>query len=468
MVEPKQAVAKMKCPRNESRSLKKPGGWLTKEEKKAMIPRKPGSDTEHDFGGDDRDPNNTGNLVDWEGNWLPAPVEWEGRIGFRRINYYESIADWVDVANMFALHKQNPTAPKKILDVTAEEFMRDQNNLEFAPRAWIPDVVDAQTLQTYWRNLQQSDLKVLDEEDSKLPPFWLLYCSNESDFQISLHVPDAFLDPKDEEKEKGMYLKGKSYGRTALEIIKDNERQKSKTEKEKKLAEREAKRARREARREPQILPPPNPNRPKVNIYLRPAEYSDVHQIISIYNWQIEQTCHVSDLVPWTVQEMQSFLNKIDDNRLPVVVAIQKSSNKPVDNRDVPSLPYSREKILGFAFAQDNDHRKSMFRFAVNVEVYVHNEYTGKGVGKSLLDRMMFLLDPEYRSRDAVEWVVSSDRDIALQYAGGRRVVQHAYAWVQFESSDKARIVWISRWLEQFGFVKKAELDDSGFKNGKL
>ena len=30
-------------------------------------------------------------ITDWEGNWLPAPVEWEGRGGFSGRNFYNCI-----------------------------------------------------------------------------------------------------------------------------------------------------------------------------------------------------------------------------------------------------------------------------------------------------------------------------------------------------------------------------------------
>jgi L-amino acid N-acyltransferase YncA len=446
---------------------KQPSGWLTKEEKKAIQPREiDGEPKQVDWEEDNWDSNNVQNLVDWEGNWLPAPVEWEGRRAFKRHNYFESIADWVDEVNFTIVHmpaeKNRFTyVPKKIMAMG--ELFTSANRV-IAPREWIPTEVDNQTLQTYWRNLQASNLQLVDVEDAGAIPFWHLYHGNDSDFQVPLEVPDAELDPGDEEEHKGMYRKGKSSENTSNEHIKKQERLAKMAEQEKKAALRNERRRIKELRQMPLILPPPDPNRPKVNMYLRPATLDDAFQMVELYNWYVENTSHVSEMVPLSVQSMQSRLECIERNALPSILAILKSNENRVRGSR-PALHTTNEHIVGFAYANDYESRESSRRFCAEIEVYIHQEYLGKGVGKSLLDRMMWMLDPQYKSQDLVEWRVDPD-NIAWSVAGGRRIINTLFANATFDSDDKSRLIWISRWLEQFGFVKKAELDDCGIKLG--
>ncbi|KAF2431587.1 hypothetical protein EJ08DRAFT_733254 [Tothia fuscella] len=457
------AIVPFKSEQSTHRQSKQPSGWLTKEEKQAMRPRDPESDTEHEGWGrddDDWDCNNIQNLVDWEGNWLPAPVEWEGRRGFKRENYYGSIAEWTDRNDKFVIHSRN-NEPKRIFDLTASNLTADN---EIAPRDWIPIEVDNQTLQTYWRSLHTSELQFVDEEDAGAIPYWQRYCGNDSDLQIPLEVPEAVLDPADEIDNPGMYRKGKDDANTALERIKENERRSKMSESQKKIASKNERRRLRELRDVPEILPPPNPNSPKINIYLRPATPGDLRQMLEIYNWYAENTTHVPEMVPLKDTDMLVRLNNVEARSLPAIVAVTKSNTKlPKGTR--PTLQTTQEKIVGFSYADDHEDRRSLHRYCAELEIYVHHEYLHKGVGKSLLDRMIWLLDPQYKSRDLVEWRVNPD-DVAWNYAGSRRVINTVFAFPIYNSDDKVRITWMSRWLEQFGFAKKCELEQCGIKMG--
>jgi L-amino acid N-acyltransferase YncA len=453
------------------RPPKSPGGWLTEAERKSMRPQEvlPCVDTEHgdvDLDEEDNwDSNNVKNLVDWDGNWLPAPVEWEGRANYKRTNFYANVLEWAKVTNMFYLCQHNPEDPKVVVDITDERY---SNSLEFVPRAWVPDIIDNQTLQTYWHDLQQSDFKAIDDGDLKDPPFWHRFSGNDSSFQVRHVVPDAFLDPTDEQVEEGMYQKGKSEGCTALELIKEHKRKANMGSKQRMKAGKLERLARKKAAMEPVILPPPNPNRPKVNIFLRPFKAFDIVQMTDIYNHFVTNTCHVSDRIRRTASQMRSYIDYSTGNSLPAIVAVEKTSNNKRHDHCVTDLQATQEKIIGFASAEDWENMHSMYRYAVEVEVHVHADYLGKGVGKSLLDRMMFLLDPSYTSRDAVEWRLEENDPLTLRYAGGARVIGTVFALVDFASGDRSRTIWINRWLEQFGFTKKCELDNSGYKLGKM
>ena len=57
-------------------------------------------------------------LTDWEGNWLPAPVKWEGCGGFLGCNFYNCIEAWMN-----KLEKVN----KENMDISNPAFVVETN-----------------------------------------------------------------------------------------------------------------------------------------------------------------------------------------------------------------------------------------------------------------------------------------------------------------------------------------------------
>ena len=90
---------------------------------------------------------------------------------------------------------------------------------------------------------------------------------------------------------------------------------------------------------------------------------------------------------------------------LPFIVAIK--GNVPVippqghcGKSSKPLLPQF-ETIVGFGFAQTYGYgmggrRDGRSRVTAELQFYVHHEYTRKGVGRSLLDRLTQTLSPSY------------------------------------------------------------------------
>jgi L-amino acid N-acyltransferase YncA len=441
---------------------------LTKEEQKKMKAKPMSSDTEHDGWGqgngywNDWDYNLPEmNLRQWDGDWLPAPVEWEGRRGYKVENFAETVAKWIDRTNAYNLHMHNCEKPKVVLcddDIKSELFLKFEKNAEFVPRCWIPEKVEGTALQEFWQGLLQSNLEPIDEDDLQCGPFWQRYLGNENDFQMSLEVPNAHLNAGDEDPE--MYAKGKN--ETAADNIERKAREATMSQKKKEALKRAQKKALQKEARKPKIAPPPNPHRPSVNIYLRPASPMDLDQILLTYNHYAERTCYSAAMTPMTRAELTDKMLDIERAHLQMIVAIQKVS-QPAGNRT--TIQSTQEKLVGFAFADEHEGRDALFRYAADLEMYVHPDYVGKGVGKSLLDRMMFLLDPAYSSREAVEWRAPSDA-IELNTRGGKRILTTVRINVLYPNDDPIRLVWFERWLAQFKFEKRGHFE-GGIKNGK-
>jgi L-amino acid N-acyltransferase YncA len=439
------------------------GGWPTKEEMKEMRAGGRAYDNgiihEDAFEGGNHNnglptDNNAPELClrQWDGDWLPPPVDWQARNPYKRPDRFAAdIATWVDRTNAHYLTIHNGTS-KLVINVDAEPF---KNNAENVPRSWIPESLEKMPLQSFWHRLRQSSLQPIDEEDMDFAPYWLRYITtnpvikDSNDFQEPLPVPNAHLDPGNGDVE--MYRKGKS--QTQKDLIYQHNRKVRLLEKRKDGARRKHIKALRKEAQQPVIAPPPNPHKPVANIYLRPASHRDFLQMIQIYN-HYAGTHYSYAMTPMTLEEMAAKKRDIDRAEMIMIVAIQKTKqNLP---RGHPTyLESNQEKVVGFAFTDEHEGRNALFRYAADLECYVHPETLGKGIGKSLVDRMLWLSNPYYRARDAVEWRPMSEEHHLIT-PGGKRILDSVRVQVFYpaEKEGETRLVWIQRWLEQFNFKK--------------
>ena len=92
--------------------------------------------------------------------------------------------------------------------------------------------------------------------------------------------------------------------------------------------------------------------------------------------------------------------------------------------------------------------------------MFVKPGSTQLGVGRSLMDKLVLVLDPHYNERGGYEF----DGD-AIQYgAGGRRVVGSIVVNIPYNTADTKRPEWVQKWLSQWEFQKAGELSEVGHK----
>jgi phosphinothricin acetyltransferase len=148
---------------------------------------------------------------------------------------------------------------------------------------------------------------------------------------------------------------------------------------------------------------------------IRPVKAADAKAITSIYNYYIKETAITFEEIPLSIGEMEK--------RIADISAV------------FPYLVWEEEgEVTGYAYIHKY-HERSAYRFTLEDSIYLKNGREGKGTGKVLFAA---LLDAAKKHGAHVIMsliTVPNDRSVALH--------------------------------EKFGFVKKGQFDEVGFKLGK-
>ena len=425
----------------------------------------------------DSDPNAASHLLDWKGDWLPPP-DWENRGRYTDHDEIKKWATWVDTTEHTLQDDMNInvsyygseiTVTRNAVNIDHESYTT--GSCEVVPRYWIPKLMEAQSLQQFWasfvRNSAPLSFEETEEDPSSLPqwtPFWLRFVKDGLPFNEPLPVPEYSMDEADEYHRAYETDRGSMHKKPARQQVPSEDR-----------------RARRKRRSKANVTPtgfysdavhlmpqideiPTCIQKLKVNCYLRVAKPCDDKQIANIYNHYVSNTVYAPEKNPRTVDEITKRRDEAHNNHFKCVVAVEKANRwRDVAGRDYrPSLSPAEEKIIGFAMAGDFTVSNSMYRYTSEMEVFVHQQYRNKGVGSTLLDRMIFLLDPDHKIRSEVEWL---ETDVELVNPGATRWVKSITMSVPFAfEKENERMQWIEKWLNKFGFEAKGEWDRVGIK----
>ena len=205
---------------------------------------------------------------------------------------------------------------------------------------------------------------------------------------------------------------------------------------------------------------PPNPHKPKANIYIRPAEDRDMAQITTIYNWYIQNRVVASERNALNVAQWRARWNGVKDERYAFLVAVQMHG-KDIDRVRRPN----DEVVVGFAYAEDMSDRDNSYRLSCELQFWVDQNHKGTGIGKTLVDRMLEALDPEYAGRHGTPFVGGEDK--IYYQSGGRRIIRKVLILIPYPADDEYDLKWMRKWLIRFGFYYICTLPVIGYKLGR-
>jgi len=371
-------------------------------------------------------PDNSYQLADWQGQWAPVPVQWGNRPHYVDHAIRTRIAEWQTLSE------------SEVHSVQLTESL-DRVAGDIAPRAWALETIDEHPAAIWWAR----HLKSPDFESGAL--WWTTYAAKDSDCLPPIVVPESRVDRTDNNPLK----LGQTSAQSSLSFSNSIYKRMHKARECSKVVVKEV----------VEEMPPPHPYAPQISIYLRPAGPYDIAQIAEIYNYYIEKTVFSPELTRLSVSEVRSRWTDVNDARLPFLVAVDKSSKGNKKNRPRNGQPQD-EHIVGFAYADDYNDIRGMYRYTVEVEVFTKPEYLRKGVGRCLMDKIMSTLDLAYLERGGYDFVV----DGPGYGAGGKRVIGSIIANIPHGSKDLSRIKWLRNWLGQWEFEQCAHFNEVGHK----
>lgn len=344
-----------------------------------------------------------GQLRGWDGNWAPAPVEWDLRdmFDYRKPQHQDSIKNFI--IDRYKAFKKGLCPALKIDD----EHFTSGASLAIG-------------LTHFGKPIDPNQHHHLTAQD----PFTL----------NKLHQTAA--------RSTEYYVR--HYDR--LFGSQQKKRPQKPTEAEKKAMQ--------EAYDEMMRDIPPNKFKPVANIYIRPARVVDLPQIRNIHNHWTRVSVVTAERVELTDREWRTRYDDCAAERYPFIVAVLRRGR----------TAQRTEKIVGFAYAEDFGGEQSMWRHTCELQLFVDPYHLRQGIGKNLMDFILRGLNPLYVYHDVVEFIYSQD-ELNRYDMGGARVLSNIIISFPYVATEEEQSKWIWDWLTRvFEFQLQGILKGIGRK----
>lgn len=434
-------------------------------------------------------------LLNYDGTWAPAPENWDSRPAFRDHQSTENIRDWlagIDFKEVsFPLVLKDPKssnfyqalldcdgAMKRYYFVAPDNTQATMGHIIPQDAWWTPDYMEGYPLlQDFWDAFSTMPPSPCDTDDLvSAKPFWETPIAATACFLVPLDQPEhKGVDITDQSKEELRKLEcdrgsnhfvnrwmggwrphhkeGNGKGRASITPAYT----KAPPESENLCVDSTLGENFEDDETIPDLA-----IQPKVALYLRRAQVSDLAQIADIYNHYVTNTCRVPECTPIQPSRMSDRLRCIKAVSHTFIVACLASGPnlKGIGRGPGKRSPPITDRIIGFAYSDDFNDAAGMYRFLAEIEVFTHPGYTRKGVASCLLDKLVAILDPYWICRGGYEI-----RDEELGSDASRTV---SALWINFpyvpEEEEK---VWAGKWLESCGFEQTGDHKKVAFKVGK-
>ncbi|PQE13182.1 acyl- n-acyltransferase protein [Rutstroemia sp. NJR-2017a BBW] len=333
-------------------------------------------------------------LVDWDGKtWMPPPI-WEERGDFDTGFISAYITEWAAAV----------APPSDLVDVSREEFLSGKsvvnNTILVEAPIHDPDIPDTKNSSSEVKRLNQTAKTDSEQYIKKLE--------------------------KSQKSREMSIMESQMHQQTILA-------------------------------REPE----PNPFRPKIDTYLRPAIESDTTHILQIYNHYVNHSYIPEDQDPLTEADILFLINNAKEEKLPFIVAVKGRvpMQSPHSKRKTKLPQY--EHVIGFAFGEARGcgiagKINGRSRYTTNMHLYVDHSFARKGIGRSLMDRMLQLVSRAYAARDGYDWL-NPGLDPVYETDGARRCHQIIIELPVLKNNDP-NYPWIKEFLKGFWIMEESRL----------
>lgn len=194
---------------------------------------------------------------------------------------------------------------------------------------------------------------------------------------------------------------------------------------------------------------------PTANIYLRPAEASDVQGLLNIHDWYVANATQCIEVSRLDASEMRQKIQECRQQKLPFIVAVQRRiGTRPAHDRSQPT-----EHVLGYCFASS-----FMGIYTAEVRVFVHHKHKRQGIGSCLMDKLLEACDPQFTARQGY-FFDSDPNDRQMYSSGGARQLTRLILLFYYNQNDSGEYKCVKRWLEEnFNFQQQGLLNGVSVK----
>lgn len=310
-------------------------------------------------------------LHDWNGDWLPAPVEWAGRHQYTHSDLGKLVDDWSqgvwrayeNDAKKKQIEKELPCRIDSITLYTMPymenwtqgiyELRSDKKGLElpeqwkpdFALRAdpvaikeWIPKFIEGESPRNFWKTLPQRAPDTASDVGLDGCP-WFDLVHKDHCLLSAPEVPEARCDPED------TACKLPGYEMTAQKAI-DKKETATQLRARKQQEKRACAVAGAALTAEMLAHKPEKALNPAANIYVRPVTMVDIGAITEIYNYYVEYSIVANEFTKRTHDHMRNRVRDAMATGLPCIVAVHRNQKKGRGNFKGPNV---LEHVVGYA-----------------------------------------------------------------------------------------------------------------------
>lgn len=402
-------------------------------------------------------------LVNWDGSWLPPPIDWHVREQFTK--HRDHVRDWIDSSfpELADYLQPMPLVVKvqrrgSLRVATYSEHIEKGDNLngildvvsmgEIAPRYWIPEYLEENlNANTYWELFKMSKpYSICNEDQADLEqgirrPWWQSYPSHDSFFLLQLQPSPhekISVDPSEE-----------SQRLTKLRVADKGSAQAARSflERQRIIALRRSKKAAADRGVNwPSVNDLPMTTKQSIagaidqarvnitasrnDVLVRGAKTYDIDEIAEIYNYYCTYSCVVLNKQSTRVGTNLTRLSASQGNRIPFLVAVDKNTNL----------------VLGFAYCAPISGTR-VGSPGVSLQLYTLPNRERQGAGSALMDRVLSILDSGYAPRGAED---IRNEGIPEQHCHGR--FRSIVIRLPHFRDDKPK--WLFAWLRRLGWVE--------------
>jgi L-amino acid N-acyltransferase YncA len=343
------------------------------------------------------------------------------------------------------LQPSRPTVNRVYLEPNSAEDIADFHWREYNDIGGLP-------LDEFWSSYVTISPPPVDTADFDFRPWWKRYKSLKSMFILPYEVPDAKLDKTDEMYE--VALEELSCTQKMQDFTFDYEN------------EQKEKENRQRAWKEHRIVPESKAkqHKPRLNIYLRSARPKDLVQMVQIFNHNLKTSWGVIEPNPIDVDQMQYRHDSLESKLFPLIVAVKRRANRksgPRGSRVTSFASDGEDEIVGYGLVDEYGPSGSVFHHTAELDIHVREEYQDQGIGKALLDHLLYVVDIGYKKQCLVEFEDNNRFSGNGSTRPFRSIVANIIYAPKSPHKDITRYRWIRAWMENFGFKKCGDIPEA-------